>query len=77
MWKHEIKTASTHVSHEILLTCYQGLLNFPDQMGWGVSRRYLPTRTSSERGWVGLLNGSAAGEVLPIRPDSKDPSQVL
>jgi len=36
----------------------------------GTSRRVV---SSSEWGWVGLLSGSAAGEVLPIRPDSKDP----
>ena len=71
--KHEIKNGSTHISHVILLTCYWGLLNFPDRTGWGVSRHYLPTRSPSEWGWVGLLSGSVAGEVLPIRPDSKDP----
>jgi len=59
MWKHEIQKESTHVSHDILLSCYQGLLN-------------IPVKTE---GWVSvdLLSGSAAGEVLPIRPDSKDP----
>jgi len=39
----------------------------------GGFQAYLQTRTSSEWGWVGLLSGSVAGEVLPIRPDSKDP----
>ena len=74
--KHEIKKGTTHGSHVILLTCYWGLLNFPDQTGWGVSRHYLSTRSSSKWGWVGLLSGSAAGEVLPIRPDSKVPEGV-
>ena len=71
------KKESTLGSHVMLLTCYKGLLNFPDRTGWGVSRHYLLTRSSSEWGWVGLLSGSVAGEVIPIRPVSKHPSRVL
>ena len=33
------KKESTLGSHVMLLTCYKGLLNFPDRTGWGVSSR--------------------------------------